>query len=129
MSIQLKVKAKSLAVEAQIIRKEERKLIKSARWTMRFKGLHDANIIRDQYESVHLHRVREVRQESRATHLARAYLVSMPYSKVESGRKETREYKFMTHTLSRTLKLIKRYGNYETYHHTTYDDLLKWVDA
>jgi len=71
----LKVKIKSLAAEAQIIRKEEvkrkgRKTNEPLAWN-------------DIYCDLHKHRVLNVRQEARATLLAYAYLRQRTYKQVE----------------------------------------------
>lgn len=61
----LKVKLKSLAAEARIIRKEE----------LRAHG--------DLRTALHLHRVREVRAEARSTHLAYGFLRGRTHAMVE----------------------------------------------
>lgn len=63
----LKVKVKSLAEESRIIRREEQR----ATWS---------NELREQ---LHLHRVNDVRDESRATHLAYGYLRGQPHRVIE----------------------------------------------
>lgn len=66
----LRVKIKSLAEEARIIRHEERKLQRE--------GCSDWAI-----GSVHAHRVCNVRRESRATQWAYAFMRGVPYRAVE----------------------------------------------
>ena len=86
----LRVKLKSLAAEARIIRKEE----------LRFRfnpSIHD---------SLYLHRVKDVRREARVTLLAYQYLRGIPYKAVES----------LSHTApdwSRVERLVKKYGHTE----------------
>lgn len=65
MCRELKIKIKSLAAEAVIIKKEERKQLSHARYT---KGVDDYR----KYHSLVLHRKDVVRFEARATHLAYA---------------------------------------------------------
>lgn len=96
MSLELKVKAKSLADEARTIRKEERKLIaagKGATWER-------ANL----YE----HRVGVVRREARATHLARAYLSGLRYRQVE----RTTRTPILSETalIQKTTRMLEKYG-------------------
>lgn len=96
MSIELKVKAKSLADEARIIRAEELKLkpVTVANWSI--------------YDSLHRHRVGVVRDEARMTHLARAFLRGMPYARVEYRVREQNvlnEYDF-----KRIAAMISKYG-------------------
>lgn len=81
----LKVKIKSLASESRIIRQEEYK---------------SKGELRDQ---LHIHRVREVRNESRATHLAYDFLRSRRPScnfKTEAGD-----------TYKKILAMINKYGD------------------
>lgn len=65
----LRVKAKSLAEEARIIRREE----KRSRGTLR--------------EQLHLHRVQEVRREARDTYIAYGLIKGRTYDQIESPRK------------------------------------------
>lgn len=125
MSIELKVKAKSLDAESKIIRREEHKLIKSARWARKFKDSYETNIIRNTYESIYLHRICDVRKEARATHLARAYLKGMPYSKVEANRKPGREYEFYL-ILPRVVTMVNKYGKRSA---KTKDLVVSWVNG
>jgi hypothetical protein len=62
----LKIKLKSLAAEARIIRAEERKTSEELR------------------HELHLHRVRDVRGEARATHIAYGFIRGTPYGRVEA---------------------------------------------
>lgn len=67
--IKAKINVKSLACEARIIRREER----------RIKG--PGHI--DTHNELHLHRTRNLREEARATQLAYAYLRGVPLELVE----------------------------------------------
>lgn len=82
MSIELKIKSKSLAVEARIIREEELKLRSTSRARGR-KQLATDRLDRAR-ESLYNHRTYVVRDEARATFLARAYLKQKPRSAVEA---------------------------------------------
>jgi hypothetical protein len=119
MSIKLKIKSKHLSEEARIIRFEERKLLKSIRYRRnKFKEAghnveYDNSMNNDYntYASISHHRKWDVRNEQRATFLARAYIEGIPYNKIEQKRKD--EYKFKTHIIPRICSMILRYGKYE----------------
>lgn len=90
MSIELKIKSKHLATEPAIIRKEEQKILKQIKWLKQQHQIQNANMFDDMFYLYHRkwwnlqhHRKTVVRNESRATHLARAYLAGIPYEKVE----------------------------------------------
>ena len=82
MSVELKIKSKHLSVEARIIRFEERKLLKQYRWAEAkhhqtgnndmYPRWHDVAFT--SYCSLSKHRKWDVRNENRATFLARAYI-------------------------------------------------------
>lgn len=111
MSIELKVKSKSLSAEAVIIRKEERKALGKARNAntilnkrayraarvagteadfvpkkSKMDNIDFADIARmnyADYDSLNLHRINVVRVEARATFIARAYLAGATRKSVE----------------------------------------------
>lgn len=91
MSVELKVKSKHLSEEARIIRFEERKLLRQYQWSLnKYKeaGNNDMYPRWDdkafmQYTSISNHRKWDVRNENRATFLARAYLAGKDYKTVE----------------------------------------------
>lgn len=89
MKVYLKIKIKSLAAEASIIRQEERKYGKES---AEFKGLK-------------LHRIREVRSESRSAQLAYGFLNGKKYRQLENK----------SHTdpdIGRIVDLVYKYGSY-----------------
>lgn len=94
MSLELKIKAKSLADEARTIRLEERRLKKARQGNS------------PQFQSIYLHRIGVVRREARATHLARAFLAGTPYRAVE---RETR-CPIVDHVISRVVIMVRKYG-------------------
>lgn len=96
MSIELKIKSKSLSAEASIIRIEERRA-RAARKT-------------ELLTSLHLHRVTVVRWEARATYLARAYLAGQSYSTVEASTKHCKENEFWSRVFPRIVTMVNRYG-------------------
>lgn len=99
-SIQLKIKAVSLATEAAIIRHYEHRELDAARYAEdTLANISPASTLtnvqlerikkralaaRGRYVSVSNHRKVEVRRVSRSTHLARAFLAGVPYSRVEA---------------------------------------------
>lgn len=106
MSIELKIKSKHLSVEAQIIRFEENKLRKTDQET---------------YFSLRNHRRWDVRNENRATFIARAYLAGKRYKSVE--RHVNDEGVLIAYIVPRALSMINKYGNEKV----TKEDLLKWI--
>ena len=90
--VKLKVKALSLAAESRIIKKLEH-------------GCEDEWGI----NPIYLHRINEVRRESRATHLARGFLSGKAYSTLENSRKPQREIEF-SRVKTRLLSIVRNYG-------------------
>lgn len=88
-SVELKVKACSLAAEAVIIRRLERRLAKSrTRAQHKLRENNKENEFKDHWgfriSSLHHHRVTVVRRSARRTHLVRAFLSGRPYLEVEN---------------------------------------------
>lgn len=119
MSVELKIKAKHLALEPGIIRKEEYKFLKQYQWSLnqyRAAGNNDMYPRWDdkafnKYCSLNSHRKWDVRNEARATFLARAYIAGAEYSTVEQKRKPENEFKFNTYILPRVCSMVAKYGN------------------
>lgn len=116
MSIELKIKSKHLSEEARIIRFEEHKLFKQYQWAKR---QHYATGSNDEYkyyedpayktwESLNRHRRIDVRNENRATFLARAYLANKPYASVEAKRNS--DYTFIYTIMPRIVAMVAKYG-------------------
>jgi hypothetical protein len=118
MSIELKIKSKHLSEEARIIRFEERKLLKQYQWALnnyRSAGNNDMYPSWDDkafmsYASLNHHRRWDVRNENRATYLARAFIAGIPYNQVEQKRKTENEYTFQAHIIPRVLSMVNKYG-------------------
>lgn len=113
MSIELKVKSKHLGEEARIIRFEERKQLERVRRKLekiRATGQNDINVyeMHHTYRSLNHHRRWDVRNENRATFLARAYLAGVPYSNVEQTRKD--DVLLFTYILPRVYQMVSKYG-------------------
>lgn len=107
MCIELKIKSKHLALEAGVIRFEEKKLKKQIKWS-KGKGLDTKSI--DTLNSIARHRKWDVRNENRATFLARAFLAGKPYSLYEKKRSPDREVMFRSYVLPRVLAMVVKYG-------------------
>lgn len=88
MSVELKIKAKHLAVEARIIRHQENKAKRWAKALTR-RG-EDNSRAREQIESMCNHRRGKLRRSARMTHLARAFMNNRPYKQVEQPKFENR---------------------------------------
>lgn len=123
MSIELKVKSKHLSVEASIIRHEEVKLKRQIEWKK--EKVENFDTLLSEWHSLNVHRRWDVRNENRATFLARAYIAGVPYKKVEQKRKPENELKFRNKVLNRVLSLVKKYSN------TNLDmkHITAWVDV
>ena len=121
MSIELKIKSKHLSEEARIIRFEENKLLKNVQYRRRkhheagnneeYKYYNDKD--HQTYASLNKHRKRDVRNENRATFLARAYIAGVPYNSVEQKRKPERESDFNFYILPRVFAMVVKYGKRE----------------
>ncbi|MBT6201761.1 MAG: hypothetical protein HOI21_14745 [Bacteroidetes Order II. Incertae sedis bacterium] len=114
MSVELKVKAKSLAAEAVIIKHEEHKAKKAARYWRGIEG-ESANSYGSNRQraasnlaSLTYHRKTVVRWEARATHLARAYIQGRPYKSVEAKCKDWGTLNI--YIRPRILAMVKKYG-------------------
>lgn len=120
MSIELKIKAKHLALEPAIIRREEQKLKKQFAW---FKQKHQItendftqiylnhrelyNIHSKRYSLEH-HRKTVVRNASRSTHLARAFIAGMSYDRVEKKREDELLFKHVI--IPEVFRMVAKYS-------------------
>lgn len=104
---ELKIKAKSLASEAQYIRKEEVKLLKHAR-AMEAKNYGPGDLPRARRDDLRDHRLKVVRPEARRTHLARAFIKGTPYTKVENS---TTRNRLTQSDLGEIARMVQTYGN------------------
>jgi hypothetical protein len=122
MSVELKIKSKHLSEEARIIRFEERKLFKQYQWALnnyRAAGNNDMYPRWDDkafmsYCSLNTHRKWDVRNENRATYLARAYIAGVPYNTIEQKRNPENENVFQNNILPRVFAMVVKYGPRET---------------
>ncbi len=111
MSIELKIKSKHLSLESQVIRFEEEKLKRQ----LRSKKVPAEQVmpLETKLHSLTNHRKLDVRNENRATFLARAYLEGKPYSSVEPRRRPDREFIFKQSIVPRVVAMVTKYGNRE----------------
>ena len=135
MSLELKIKSKHLGEEAKIIRFEERKLLKRAKYLIVRDG--DRRFYRDdetgkwvtteldkvfhQHWKLLSHRTEDVRNENRATFLARAFLKGQKFTDVERSTKDLG--KLSVTILPRTLKMVQKYGKPKA----TMEELKVWA--
>lgn len=116
---ELKIKIKSLAAEAVIIRSAERKALQSCRYLRRNNPSDVGGIANDhsEYERLRNHRVLDVRQESRAAQIALAYLLGKPYAAIETPPKthvrDWRDRRRFTPVFTRAIDLIVKYGPHD----------------
>ena len=148
MSVYLKIKSKHLALEPSIIRKEEKKLKKQINWYKTKYQLSTVDMFTyykehpDLYNmclrrgSLVSHRRWDVRNESRATYLARAYLKGMPYKVVEPNVRE----KLWAPVMESLIRMVMKYGSVryrpdfdesrkvvKTAEAKAKEDILKWL--
>jgi hypothetical protein len=108
MSVELKIKSKHLSEEARIIRFEENKIKKHSRHVRSRQGHVTADEVLKTFRSLNHHRRWDVRNENRATFLARAYIAGVPYNQVEQKRKD--EFKFRHYVIPRVASMVAKYG-------------------
>lgn len=116
MSIELKVKSKHLSAEAKIIRFEETKLKKQFRSDIAHhietgaNGQYELwkNPAYNDYRSLNSHRKVDVRNENRATYLARAFLAVKPYKSVENKCNDVGS--FLIYVYPRFLVMVTKYN-------------------
>jgi hypothetical protein len=120
MTIELKIKQKHLALEPNIIRTEERKLKKQMQHNRGEGKYWDLDRKRQELSN---HRRWNVRNESRATHLARAFIEGKPYAYVEKKRND--EGLFQLYIVPRIVAMAQRYGKRE-HRGITADVIKEW---
>lgn len=142
MSIELKIKSKHLALEPGIIRAEERKLetqitklLDSTYW----KSLSDPELKREAgmrcnrwsitLGSLARHRKWNVRNEARATYLARAFIKGTPYRVVEQKVHNVDE--FTVYILPRIITMVEKYHpeRYRVKKGVLKDRVMEWLNA
>lgn len=106
MSVELKIKSKHLSVEAKLIRFEEIKLKKQVDWLKERQQPADEQLAT--MNSLIGHRRWDVRNENRATFLARAYIAGRAYNTIEAKRNDNALLKFVI--FPRVCSMINKYG-------------------
>lgn len=121
MSIQLKIKSKHLGLEAKVIKFEEAKLKKQIRWYCDRQSPNDKLVW--QLNDITNHRKWDVRNENRATFLARAFIAGVPYKTVEH---KVKDRAILTQYIApRVLSMVKKYKSYKL----EMDDVMNWINA
>jgi len=123
MSYELKIKAKSHAAEARIIREEEIKLKRKARYARERQNIPAANHYERQRQSLYDHRIDIVRWECRATHLARAFMKGYAYKDIERNARLDAYTKGKL--MGRVHKLLTKYHKKST----TAEDVQNWMET
>ena len=114
MSIELKIKSKHLSLEADVIRFEERKLQRQIKWLKDRQQTGAIEVLRWKRDELKHHRKWNVRNENRATFLARAFIDQVPYKITEKSRKPENEITFWSTVFPRVVKMIIKYDkNFE----------------
>lgn len=121
MSIQLKIKSKHLGLEAKVIKFEEAKLKRQLRWMRK----HQQSVEKLEWrlQSITSHRKHEVRNENRATFLARAFIAGVPYKTVEHKVKD--RDKRACYVLPRVLSMVQKYHDRKI----ELADIQAWINA
>jgi hypothetical protein len=119
MSIKLKIKSKHLALEAGVIRFEEQKLKRQIEW-LKTHQQDDAKV-RAMWESLNSHRRFDVRNENRATYLARAYIEGRKYDTLEKHRKDNGT--FYSYVMPRVVSMVIRYKHQKLEKYMKPDDV------
>ncbi len=112
MCIELKIKSKHLALEPSIIRKEEDKLKGQIKYLSRKDddvSYRTRIFTQLKLDSLTTHRRWNVRNEARATELARAYLKGKPYLMVEKRAKDN-DVMFKLYIVPRIVAMVTKYG-------------------
>lgn len=125
--LELKIKNKHLSEESKIIRHEERKLIKQAKWLRENQAHRNSVDVENSYNSLHNHRKIDVRNEQRATFIARAFLENRAYESIEGSKPKDENAKavFNFYIKPRALKIVNKYRkNMGVVHYTEFEEWL-----
>jgi len=116
----IRVKLKSLACEAKIIRKDEIKAKRIAQKLAKKRGMSvEDSIVR---QSLYLHRIHVLRPEARAAHLAYAFMRNKSYASTEIPRDE---HSLTFAVKTRVQAILKKYHSYDI----TMEDVQEWIDG
>ena len=103
MIIKLKVKIKSLAAEASIIRREENKAKKTIRWARSNEARTQEYAAVQLRDSLAEHRRFHLRPEQRCSNLAYGYLRGVPYKRIEQKCHQPPDW-------ARVMNIAERFG-------------------
>lgn len=106
MSVELKIKSKHLSEEARIIRFEERKYRKQIDWLKEHQQPNES--LQYTWFSLNSHRRWDVRNENRATFLARAYLAGKSHAELEANCSD--KAFLAQYILPRVCDMVNKYG-------------------
>ncbi len=145
----LKVKIKSLAEEARIIRKEERRALRKASYHRNKQNQEATDAAYSLYCNLQLHRHHPVGTESRAALIAYGFINGLPYSKVENpssknalrflkscvylsateiaryaAMKKPLPQEYIDNITKRAYTLINKYGR-----KITFEEFEKWIEG
>lgn len=145
--VELKIKAKHLAVEPGIIRNEEKKLQKQLSRYVEKNNLTGntwdwyapsddvkmtAYRMASKIGSLQHHRRdrchKGLRVEARATHLARAFIAGKKYSTVEHKRREENEGYFQVYVLPRVAKMVTKYDKNRRTEQKNVELIREWLE-
>lgn len=127
----MKVRIKELAQEAKFIRFEENKIKSNKLYIQNYSDLPSdkkefVNQMAYDCRSLESHRKVEVREAARAAQLAYGFLRDVPYSEIESKRKQEKEYHFNYRVKPEIKRLAKKFG--KLYGKENYDEEIeKWL--
>lgn len=121
MKSYLKIKIKSLAAEAAIIRLEERRALRHAKHAQGRQGEEQrlADLFAE-YGGLHRHRIEDVRWEARSACLAYAFLRGRRYGATEPAGSSKP-------SIARVAELVSKYGYVEK--KAAADRLKEWIDG
>lgn len=131
-SIELKVKIKSLAAEARIIKQEEQKALRHARSLRRYYDRRSVPLVAENeikaasagYDSLHYHRIVKVRGETRLAGLAYGFLRGMPYRRIEAKYYEAPNWMRLEEMIRRFSGLLPKKGSNEV----RSQELQEWLE-
>jgi len=134
MSIELKVKTKHLAEEARIIRFEEKKFTKRLRADIAYNyDSSDSFVSRNKnyktFYDLYTHRVNVVRNEQRASYLARAFIEGKEYNRVEHTRNPDKYEEFFHIITKRVAIMVAKYDAKYSYYRYKYEKEPNYADA
>lgn len=120
MSIELKIKSKHLALEAGVIRFEENKLKSQIKWFCGKRMPH--RHIETKLNQLNSHRKWNVRNENRATFLARAYISGKPYNTIEKSVKDSTVLNY--YIIPRVFSMVYKYHSRKI----SIEDIKNWIN-